>query len=130
MADKPKRGNMLGHLFGGDSGDSEPSESKAGTNTNPKPSVKTKPKSAKKQSKRANRQLKIDFESAEDLQRFKELANKLGVGYSRLALLFIEHGQADIKAKLLDIEQYLKPGRVEWLRKKDIDVEQYLKDRE
>lgn len=63
------------------------------------------------------------------MQDFKDLADELGLSYSQLAELLIEHGKADIRDGELDVSEYLVPGKLPWLRDRDIDVEAYQKER-
>ncbi len=76
---------------------------------------------------RLKRQLRVDFDSIESLQDFKDLAEELGVSFSQLGLLLIEHGKADILEGKLDISQYLVESKLPWLRDKDIDIDAYRK---
>jgi hypothetical protein len=86
-------------------------------------------KKKKRDKERYSRQLKVDFDSVDSYQDFRDLADELGVSYSQLAQLMIEHGKADIRDGGLDISQYLTDSKLPWLRDKDIDVDAYRKDR-
>jgi hypothetical protein len=86
-------------------------------------------KKQERDSKRVQRQLKVDFDSIEDLQDFKDLADELGVSYSQLARLFIEHGKADTRDGKLDLARYLIASKLPWLRDKDIDIDKFKEDR-
>ena len=86
-------------------------------------------KKKERDDERRKRQLKIDFSSEENMQDFKDLADELGLSYSQLAELLIEHGKADIRDGELDVSEYLVPSKLPWLRERDIDVEAYQKER-
>lgn len=90
----------------------------------------SKDKKKKRDAERLTRQLKVDFESVEDLDDFKALAEELGVSYSQLARLFIEHGKYDYLEGKLNISDYLTEGKLHWLKAKDIDLDKYRKDRD
>ena len=72
---------------------------------------------------RLTRQLKIDFDSQEDMEQFKAWADEIGVSYSQLARFCILTAQRESELGRLDVQNYLIESKLPWIRPFDIDFE-------